>query len=197
MIGIMDWGIGGLSVYKAMRNRGLTTDVLCTMVPRLTAVEVHDELAAELAARFDGTNVTVMHADATHMALPNDRFSAAVCLTMLHHLPSAEHQDALFAELHRVLRPGGALVGQDSLASDELRALHVGDTYVPVDSGGLSARLVTYREADADAVAAKDGVPGSFIDAAAAMDVILSHARVEKEPSHSHSLRNFSASSRN
>ena len=28
MIGIMDWGIGGLSVYKAMRDRGLTTDVL-------------------------------------------------------------------------------------------------------------------------------------------------------------------------
>ena len=28
VIGIMDWGIGGLSVYKAMRNRGLTTDVL-------------------------------------------------------------------------------------------------------------------------------------------------------------------------
>lgn len=28
MIGIMDWGIGGLAVYKAMRARGLTTDVL-------------------------------------------------------------------------------------------------------------------------------------------------------------------------
>ena len=28
MIGIMDWGIGGLTVYQAMRKRGLTTDVL-------------------------------------------------------------------------------------------------------------------------------------------------------------------------
>lgn len=28
MIGIMDWGIGGLTVYKAVRNRGLTADVL-------------------------------------------------------------------------------------------------------------------------------------------------------------------------
>ena len=28
MIGIMDWGIGGLTVYKAVRHRGLTTDVL-------------------------------------------------------------------------------------------------------------------------------------------------------------------------
>lgn len=28
MIGIMDWGIGGLSVYRALRDRGLTTDIL-------------------------------------------------------------------------------------------------------------------------------------------------------------------------
>ncbi|MES3037380.1 MAG: aspartate/glutamate racemase family protein [Bdellovibrionota bacterium] len=28
MIGIMDWGIGGISVYKAIRSRGYTTDVI-------------------------------------------------------------------------------------------------------------------------------------------------------------------------
>ena len=28
MIGIMDWGIGGLSVFKALRDRGLTADIL-------------------------------------------------------------------------------------------------------------------------------------------------------------------------
>ncbi len=28
MIGVMDWGIGGLSVYKALRDKGLTTDIL-------------------------------------------------------------------------------------------------------------------------------------------------------------------------
>jgi hypothetical protein len=60
---------------------------------------------------------------------------------MLHHLPSAERQDALFVELHRVLQPGGILVGQDSIASDELRALHVDDTYVPIDPDELPARL--------------------------------------------------------
>jgi SAM-dependent methyltransferase len=131
----------GDDVIEVGPGPGLTTDVLCRMVAQLTAVELHDDLAAALADRYRGTNVTVMHADATQTALRGDRFSAAVCLTMLHHLPSAEHQDALFLEMHRVLRPGGILVGQDSLASDELRALHVGDTYVPVDPALLADRL--------------------------------------------------------
>ena len=86
-----------------------------------------------MAARFEGTNVDVIRGDATAMDLPTDRFSGAVCLTMLHHVPSAAQQDQVFAELHRVLRPGGMLAGQDGLASDELEALHVDDTYVPID----------------------------------------------------------------
>jgi hypothetical protein len=52
-----------------------------------------------------------------------------------------EQQDTLFSEVHRVLAPGGLLVGQDSLATDELEALHVDDTYVPVDPATLAGRL--------------------------------------------------------
>jgi hypothetical protein len=33
------------------------------------------------------------------------------------------------------------LAGQDGIASDELEALHVDDTYVPIDPGPLPARL--------------------------------------------------------
>jgi ubiquinone/menaquinone biosynthesis C-methylase UbiE len=131
----------GDDVIEVGPGPGLTTDVLRTKVPRLTAVEIHDGLAEALAQRFAGTNVEVIHGDATCTVLPDDRFSGAVCLTMLHHLPSAERQDALFGELNRVLQPGGVLVGQDSVASDELRALHVDDTYVPIDPAGLPRRL--------------------------------------------------------
>jgi SAM-dependent methyltransferase len=131
----------GEDVLEVGPGPGLTTDVLRTKVPRLTAVEIHDELAAALAQRLAGTNVTVICTDATRTGLPGDRFSGAVCLTMLHHVPSVERQDALFAEMRRLLRPGGMLVGQDSLDNDELRALHVDDTYVPVDPIELPARL--------------------------------------------------------
>jgi ubiquinone/menaquinone biosynthesis C-methylase UbiE len=131
----------GDDVIEVGPGPGLTTKVLRSQVQRLTAVEIDDDLAAALAHRYVGTNVEVIHGDATRTSLVDDRFSGAVCLTMLHHLPSVERQDALFVELCRVLQPGGVLVGQDSLASDELRALHVGDTYVPVDPALLPRRI--------------------------------------------------------
>ncbi len=60
---------------------------------------------------------------------------------MLHHVPTPEQQDRLLAEVQRVLRPGGLLVGTDSTASDSLAELHEGDIYVPVDPDTLPARL--------------------------------------------------------
>ena len=56
-------------------------------------------------------------------------------------MPSAAHQDRLFAELHRVLRPGGIFVGQESVDSEMIRAGHEGDTFIPVDPEGLAERL--------------------------------------------------------
>jgi len=45
--------------------------------------------------------------------------------------------DRGLAEMVRVVRPGGFLVGADSLASNELREFHRGDTYNPVDPSRL------------------------------------------------------------
>ncbi len=74
---------------------------------------------------------------------PNGRYRAALSFTMLHHAPSAAEQDRLLAELARVLRPGGVLAGVDSLETPELRELHVGDMYVPIDPEGPPDRLST------------------------------------------------------
>ena len=60
---------------------------------------------------------------------------------MLHHVPTIERQDRLFAEVARVLRAGAPLVASDSLASEALAAHHEGDTYNPVDPATLPARL--------------------------------------------------------
>jgi SAM-dependent methyltransferase len=120
---------------------GLTTDALRARVARLTAVEIHTDLATALSARLAGTNVEVVCADATQTPLAGGRFTGAVCLTMLHHVPSREQQDAVLAEAFRLLRPGGVLAGQDSLDSPDLRSLHHDDIYVPVEPSGLRARL--------------------------------------------------------
>jgi SAM-dependent methyltransferase len=131
----------GDDVLEVGPGPGLTTDVLRTRVPRLTAVENDPDLASSLSARLAGTNVEVICADATRTPAATGRFSGAVCLTMLHHVPSAQQQDAVLAEICRLLRPGGVLAGQDSLDSPDLRSLHHDDVYVPVDPSGLGLRL--------------------------------------------------------
>ncbi|HXQ19565.1 MAG TPA: class I SAM-dependent methyltransferase [Acidimicrobiales bacterium] len=143
---IIPWVLDGVDlgddVLEVGPGPGRTTEVLAQMSPRLTAVEVDPELAASLAARLGGPSVEVLRADATALPLPDGRFSSALSFTMLHHVPSAGEQDQLFAEVARVLRPGGIFAGTDSLATPELAELHSDDTYVPIDPDGLEERLV-------------------------------------------------------
>ena len=138
-IGDLDLGDDVLEVGPGY---GATTDVLAESLPKLTAVEIDEELAAMLTERFASTNsVTIVRGDATALEFPDGRFSGATSFTMLHHVPTVELQDRLFAEVARVLRPGAAFVAGDSKASPELEAHHEGDTYNPVDLDGLEARL--------------------------------------------------------
>lgn len=128
---------------------GLTTDVLRRHAAHVTAVELDTDLADQLAARMTGSNVEVVTGDATRLPFEAGRFSAAACLTMLHHIPSAALQDAALAELARVLRPGGVLLGSDGLDTPDRRRVHEGDIFVPVDPGTLADRLRDAGFADA------------------------------------------------
>ena len=143
---ILPWALGetdlGDDVLEVGPGYGATTDVLGESVPRLTSVEIDDELALMLTDRFaDVPTVQIVRGDATALSYDDDRFTGAACFTMLHHVPTVELQDRLFAEVARVLRPGAALVASDSMASEELEAHHEGDTYNPVDPSTLPARL--------------------------------------------------------
>jgi ubiquinone/menaquinone biosynthesis C-methylase UbiE len=142
---ILPWALGardlGDDVLEVGPGPGQTTDVLRRTVPRLTAVEVDESLATALAERLTGSNVEVVHADGTALPFDDARFSGATSFTMLHHVPSLSQQDRLLHELRRVLRPGGLLIGVDSIDSPEWRELHAGDTCVPVDPATLAERL--------------------------------------------------------
>jgi ubiquinone/menaquinone biosynthesis C-methylase UbiE len=138
---VLDGAQLGDNLIEVGPGPGLTTDILRQRVSRLTAVEADSALAEALAARLAGTNVTVVHADATDLPFEDGEFSAAASFTMLHHVPSPELQDQLLAELARVLRPGGVLIGVDSLDSPSWRKLHEGDVCVPIDPLGLPDRL--------------------------------------------------------
>jgi len=131
----------GDDVLEIGPGPGLTTDLLRTRVPRLTAIEMDPGLAEPLRQRLAGTNVDVICADATDVPLDADRYSTATCFSVLHHMPSAQHQDQLFAAVHRAIRPGAMFIGVDSLDLEPIRAGHVDDTFVPVDPPTLPARL--------------------------------------------------------
>jgi ubiquinone/menaquinone biosynthesis C-methylase UbiE len=143
---ILPWALKdtdlGDDVLEVGPGYGATTDVLSQAVPRLTSVEIDDELAAMLTDRFaDVPSVEIVNGDATSLPYADNRFSGAACFTMLHHVPTIALQDRLFAEVARVLRPGAPLVASDSLASEELKAHHEDDTYNPVDPDTLPDRL--------------------------------------------------------
>jgi SAM-dependent methyltransferase len=131
----------GEVVLEVGAGPGLTTDAIRQMVPNLTAVELDEELAARLAERFAGTNVEVVCADATGLPFEDDLFSSALTFTMLRHVPTDQLQGRVFEELCRVLRPGGLLVGSDSVDTPVRRELHEGDIFNPVDPETLPERL--------------------------------------------------------
>ncbi len=131
----------GTDLLEIGPGPGLTTDALRASVPRLTALEIDDRLAHSLHSRLGNTNVEVVKGDATAMPFSNDRFSSAVAITMLHHVPSRELQDKLFREVWRVLKPGGVFLGSDSLQNLFMRVIHLGDTLVPIDPESVRPRL--------------------------------------------------------
>jgi len=139
---ILDVGDLGDEVLEIGPGPGLTTDLLRSRVRSLTAVEVDADLAGALAVRLAGTNVAVLHADAAQTTLPSSSFSTAVCFSALHHMPSPVHQDLVFGEVGRLLRPGGVFLGIDSLDVAAIKQAHADDTFVPVDPETLGVRLM-------------------------------------------------------
>jgi SAM-dependent methyltransferase len=150
---LLPWALAdvelGRPVLELGPGYGVTTRLLVDRTDALTAVEVDPKLAARLERkRIPG--LTVLTADATELPLPDDSFSAVVCFTMLHHLPSPQAQDRLFAEAFRVLRPSGVFAGSDSVANTRFRLLHVADTLTPVAPEAVPRRLGAVGFTDVD-----------------------------------------------
>lgn len=142
---LLPWALDGVElgpdVLEIGPGYGANLRVLAEQVPRLTALEVDGDTARQLERAY-GDRARVVHGDGADMPLPDGAFSAVVCFTMLHHVPTAALQDRIFAEAHRVLRTGGVFAGSDS-AGDSLRfrLLHLRDTMNTVDPETLPGRL--------------------------------------------------------
>lgn len=147
----------GDEVLEVGPGFGPATEVLAARPGRLTALEIDPVLAAPLRRRL-GARAEIVEGDATAMPFPDGRFSGAACFTMLHHVPSPRTQDRLFAEVRRVLRPGGTFAGTDSTGRGlGFALLHVRDTRVVIDPGGLAKRLRTAGFGEAQVSSDRDG----------------------------------------
>ena len=137
---ILDGRDLGDDIVEIGPGPGFTTAVLRARGAQVTAVELDEELAGQLSARHQGA-VDVVCRDARDTGLASDRFSGAASFNMLHHVPEAAMQDAIFAELARILRPGGLFVAADAVYDEATEAFHEDDVYNPIDPATLTARL--------------------------------------------------------
>lgn len=156
---IIPWTLDGVQLGPEVLEIGpgfaATTRVLAERPGALTALEIDPRSARRLTAEF-GDRVRIVEGDGTAMPFPDDSYSGVVCFTMLHHVPSAQLQDRLFAEAVRVLRPGGVFAGSDSQPSLLMTLIHLRDTLVPIPPDTLAARLAHAGLADVE-VTTRDG----------------------------------------
>jgi SAM-dependent methyltransferase len=149
---LIPWGLRDVNlgdrVLEVGPGFGTTTQVLAPRLEHLDVLELDPGYVEHLRVRL-GDAVTVTQGDATQMPYADGEFSGVVCFTMLHHISSRELQDRAFAEIARVLRPGGVFAGTDSVGTGWLfKLIHIGDTLTAIDPDGLPSRLHSAGLAD-------------------------------------------------
>ena len=131
----------GPRVVEIGPGPGFTTEVLSRCAEHVTAIEIEAALVDQLRMRLENTNVEIVLGDARATGLPSGSFTGAASFHMLHHVPTDADQDAVFAELLRLVQPGGWALLADGFDSDEVRQFHKDDIYNPIDPSALPARL--------------------------------------------------------
>ena len=92
---------------------------------RLTVTDLDPAMVASMQRRLARhPNVGAQLADMTALPFADESFAVVTSFLMLHHV--IDWRPAL-AEAHRVLRPGGALLGYDLTSTRLARAVHVVD----------------------------------------------------------------------
>lgn len=91
-------GVGRLAIEIAHRSRGMK---IMTMYPSPHQVQVAE---ATIHSAGLGPQIKPIHGDATDIPFSNDSFDTLVSMGALHRWRDPE---AIFCEIHRVLKPGG------------------------------------------------------------------------------------------
>jgi len=131
----------GEHVLELGAGPGAATHELGHLAARVTSLEYDHAFAAKLGVRVGGASVTVIQGDAALLPFASGTFSSAIAILMLHHLRSNELQDRAFAEIWRVLRPGGVFLAFEIQDGWLHKVGHIRSTFVPVTPASAFARL--------------------------------------------------------
>jgi ubiquinone/menaquinone biosynthesis C-methylase UbiE len=142
---VLPWLIGetqlGDHLLELGAGPGAATEELRRRVSRVTTFDYDRKFAAALHSRYGHDGISVLRADASKLPFADCTFSSAVAVLMLHHLPSPAMQDNAFAEILRVLRPGGVFLAIEIKDTWLQRIGHIRSTLVPVPPFSANARL--------------------------------------------------------
>jgi SAM-dependent methyltransferase len=135
----------GEHVLELGAGSGAATQELRRLSGRVTSLEYSHDFAARLQARHGSngfrTGIDVVRGDAAALPFADGTFSAAIAVLMLHHLRSTELQNQAFAEIFRVLRPGGVFLAFEIEDGYMHRVVHLRSTFVPLHPASAFARL--------------------------------------------------------
>jgi len=151
----------GTHVLELGAGPGAATPELLRRFARVTSLEYsaafanrnlresrNDQLLAASAAtqtysmgRVSDGVAQVVQGDAAQLPFADESFTCAIAILMLHHLRSAELQNRAFAEIRRVLQPGGTFLAFEIHDGWLQRLIHTKSTFVPIMAGTANARL--------------------------------------------------------
>jgi ubiquinone/menaquinone biosynthesis C-methylase UbiE len=120
---------------------GAATPYLRKRVSRVTSLEYDHQSVRRLVSRHRDARGAAIRGDAGRLPFADRAFSSVVAILVLHHLRSQEAQDRAFAEVFRVLRPGGVFLAFEIADSWLHRVGHFRSTFVPLTPGSTFARL--------------------------------------------------------
>jgi ubiquinone/menaquinone biosynthesis C-methylase UbiE len=129
----------GEHILEVGAGPGAATAELARRARTITSLEYSHKFCVNLRSKVGVKNV--VQGDASVLPFEACTFTGAIAVLVLHHLRSTEAQDRAFAEIYRVLKPGGVFVAMEIPDSWLSRVAHIHSTFVPVSSDRVGSRL--------------------------------------------------------
>src|ERR1700722_17473519 len=129
----------GEHVLEVGAGPGAATVELARRARSVTSLEYSHDFCVRLQAKVDAASV--VQGDAAVLPFASQTFTSAIAVLVLHHLRSSDAQDRAFAEIFRVLKPGGVFVALEIQDGWLTRVAHFRSTFVPVSTDGLNGRV--------------------------------------------------------